>query len=81
MNLVFEDKACNFTKNTPGQNMEKQSGPGAPPSMLAGILKASPPRKGGKVLELFHPARNHSHWQPPRRRERITWRQGGVELQ
>jgi hypothetical protein len=81
MNLVFEDKACNFTKNTPGQKMKKQSGPEAPPSMLAGILKASPPRKGEKVLELFRPARNHPHWQPSRRRERITWLQEGVEHQ
>jgi hypothetical protein len=81
MNLEFKDKACNFTKHTLEQNIEKQSGPGAPPSMLAGILKASPPRNGEKVLKLFRPARNHPHWQPPRRRERITWLQGGVELQ
>jgi hypothetical protein len=80
-NLILEDKACNFTKNTPEQNMEKQSGLGAAPSLLAGILEASPPWNGEKELELFRPARTHPHWQPARRRERITWLQVGVELQ
>jgi hypothetical protein len=61
--------------------MEKQSGPGAAPSPLAGFLEASPPRNGEKKLELFLPARNHPHWQPSRRRERITWLQEGVEHQ
>jgi hypothetical protein len=80
-NLVLKDKTCNFTKNTPEQNMKKQSGPGAAPSPLAGILEASPPRNGEKELELFRPTRTHPHWQPPRRRERITWLQVGVQLQ
>jgi hypothetical protein len=61
--------------------MEKQSGPGAAPSSLASILEASPPRKREKELELFRLARTHPHWQPARRRERITWLQVGVELQ
>ena len=41
-------------------------------SSLAAILEALPPRKGEKELELFCPARTHPHWQPARRRERIT---------
>jgi hypothetical protein len=81
MNLEFEDKACNFTKHTPKQHMKKQSGPGAPPSSFARILEASPPRNGEMVPELFRPARTHPCCQPPRRRERITWLRGGVELQ
>jgi hypothetical protein len=79
-NLVFEDKACNFTENTPEQRMKKQPGPGAAPP-LAGFLEASPPRKGEKVLALFLPARTHTRWLPPHRQERITWLHRGVELQ
>jgi hypothetical protein len=80
-NLEFEDKACKITKHTPEQNLKKQSGPGASPSPLAGILEASPPRNGEKPLELFLPARIHLCWLPPSRWERITWQRGGVELQ
>jgi hypothetical protein len=80
-NLVFEDKTCKFTKHTPEEKLKKQSGPGAPPPPLAGILEASPPRNGEKPLELFLPARTHLCWLPPSRRERITWQRGGVELQ
>jgi hypothetical protein len=67
-----------FTKHTPEQNIEKRSGPGAPPSPIAGILEASPPRNGEKVPELFRPARTHPCWQPPHRRERITWLRTGI---
>jgi hypothetical protein len=78
-NIVFEDNAWNFTKNTPEQKVEKQSSPGAPLSSVTGILEASPPRNGEKVLEPFCLARTHPHSQPPRRRELITWLRGGVE--
>jgi hypothetical protein len=57
-NLIFEDKAYIFTKHTPKQKVEKQSGPGTSPPPLAGIVEESPPRKRERSLALLLPAKN-----------------------
>jgi hypothetical protein len=60
-NKIFEDKACRFTQNTLERKKEKQSSHWVSPPQLAGVLKASPPRIKGKVLERPLPMKIRHH--------------------